>query len=877
MERRNFILQTWWVAAFLVSMAAGGNALKKALFPSQDQEHQPHNEQEELQQAVDSISSKAEKLWLSTKEIAQMVLDAGMTGLFFWNVIPSFIAGDTQWAIWTTKRAIPGYIAWSLWLWKKESIIWWINHETWEHEHGYLDEIKSAREWVAMMCLIVNLVEFVNINFDAMLETYINQIPTNKTAEEIAWLQPEAQLEYKISSLNSKIQYLAVFMQLFGPLTALGQSTILKSTIKNLVSKVQDMSIEYWSVSEWDSQKLMAQYEWKLMTLFNANQWTAGNLWPVVFALSKGPEHVANLWLWMLRVLPTKLVGMQNELNIVYNNIRKNAWFQEKSLKELVVEDGKEFPNTITNTFWQVFWSTWIFRNITHNTDISLTNNEVVGKRALWSQLQHLEKNKDTLDQYISKVWESIWITKKKWIIDGPTPFQSTPWELTFSYPELAYILTWVRDKNETGSSIHKQILVLINDNQGWFLRLTHALAHDENYKILYKFLKHTIQEADYTSFKMDKMNDSDHSFYAQQIIDQYYLNSNKITLTNEGWNEMIFDYIHLFDDEWWIMWSPKYLTKTLFDAFTMCQRIQSINSNVYTWLIEKIKVSLSRSWIDTRKKQILDVVNSEKYSSNQFIKFITEEIFTSETDNTESQQPSDSVQQTQSLWSKVNDNTVFSKAKKVDTRYQWVRNNAIHFLEHNLGKNSWEIVTMVGVIQAPYIYPVVESLSKLILQLSKITPGSAIEEIIKFVGYATSVTADNYVAEIVMYNLCKKLLPSVTDEQFMIDFAPIPAISGGMAFTWNPAHAIVSSYKKLYGAANDYTTDLFDEQSAEKSKETIAMTTVAEWLFDSVTLSQAIKDPVSMWGLSSAAANIMRPQVFSRRKLFRTLTAKSH
>lgn len=122
-----------------------------------------------------------------------------------------------------------------------------------------------------------------------------------------------------------------------------------------------------------------------------------------------------------------------------------------------------------------------------------------------------------------------------------------------------------------------------------------------------------------------------------------------------------------------------------------------------------------------------------------------------------------------------------------------WGFEKLIHFAEHNLWKNSFEIFQMIFLIQTPYVLAVRDTIARIIKKLPSTTPASVKEYFIWLWTYVISMFADNYVWLVVWVELAWELL--WMDSLTAIEKFSKYAIYGwSKVVTWNSPNALFDS-----------------------------------------------------------------------------------
>jgi hypothetical protein len=145
----------------------------------------------------------------------------------------------------------------------------------------------------------------------------------------------------------------------------------------------------------------------------------------------------------------------------------------------------------------------------------------------------------------------------------------------------------------------------------------------------------------------------------------------------------------------------------------------------------------------------------------------------------------------------------------KFEDGFEWFK----HAAEQYLGKNSWEVIQMVLLLQSPFVLAVRRSAQRAISSISKSSSPFITESLICSVTYALSMFADNYIGLLVWVDLFRDLL--------WLD--PVDAIrkvwkfsvyGGSQVVSGNAPNPLLSLWEKWYA--------IYDTLSAEEREQIV-------------------------------------------------------
>ena len=621
---------------------------------------------------------------------------------------------------------------------------------------------------------------------------------------------------------------------------------MIKNEIKSIALSVKNLFQSIWFL-EVDSLQFAQQMEAKLTSFYFNRFAYYSDIWPDMASFQKwGIDGLFALIEWMIPIVLPNIVALTTEVNAILDNV----YFHTGVKKRETVLSLESIEKNIA-TIW------WLIKSCVFSSKLNISTNQAfLNNFVLPQEMQKLNpmieftntytainKNINTIKNTFGRLprmqWQTITVD-----IDGH--------EL-WIYGILYYLYRVTSSED------------FVNNNSGTFT----VPQKDKIIRDITMFLNDSSFDFSrvYNAFMLNKKQ-----YRAAENICQFMDQYIERSMLDVQWaDEKRFDNISMTIDT---------------DDFYLCIKedwmIPVGSSSAIVWLLKKNIAYLSylknnkREGYGNMKSIFFDNVSKSLSSTTSYNKLMKHMIhwFTQQEIsvwNDIFQETLYHINSTRSVWEQAwsfvkkayeSPLLINDLLKKIPWCTDEVIHNFFHKWEKWLGVNSWEVILMVFLIQAPYVHAVVQTISELLSKMPHNTPDSVKKYLIGFATYALSMFADNYVGEVVWISLIKKSFPHMTDVDAIKIVGPLAVVWWSMVITGNSPNAIIGTINKFYGTVFNKTwvEGDFTEDAVVKT----FTKAILEVIFEVVTIQKVNSDAWSIDSIAGIVAQVTRTQILS-------------
>jgi len=653
-------------------------------------------------------------------------------------------------------------------------------------------------------------------------------------------------VSYEVEAIKSKIAFLTQFAFMTQLMTWVGQAAMIKREIKSIWMSVRSLFESLW-FTQFDAKDYAAQIESKMTSSFFNKFSIISDVWPFMASLQLWwLEWVKRLAMWMLPVALSNIKWFSDEINEIFDEIPKRTW-QKYDTSSTIVSMLEQNWSSVVSMVVEYF-NVW-FNDKTNQARLNWAMPSEIEKIDFSQEYDYkftsVEKNINEIKKTVkwrnysvkwlssrAKRWFSnlMWrmssfikldiFTKYEFDIDGK---QRWLFEMLFYLNKVVSskeFINWENWFDEVRKSrVFQEISDILNNPSFNFprvLQALHFIKHDKWYseiKNIIEFMNEYIDTTEYHEIN----NKADY-----ENITKSYIENGNDTKDNNMLDMCVKEEIDTESIVWSLAWFVDGIRKNVWYLMYLEKEnpelCHKFTPNFKRNFVAKFWVSAMRI-----KKELSKKMNEWE------LKFWNENIFgvidEGNVDYSMYKIKIDSEEdKKKTVYEKLKwyPSEVLQIVEEFFEKTPWNKENIhhlIHKLEWVMWQNSFEVLFMVLMVQAPYIVPMVNLFSAFFDTLPKNTPIEVKKQIIWMITYLLSMFADNYVWEIVWHQLIRKNIPEMDLHDAIQFISPIAVVWWSQIITWNSPNAVIWTFKKFYWTAfNKPWIDLWFEKNKELS-----------------------------------------------------------
>lgn len=603
----------------------------------------------------------------------------------------------------------------------------------------------------------------------------------------------------------------------------LWQTTLIKDKITELWLRLELLALNSWL--PWDEARNLSKKFVNLSISYLPNRmaWTS-DLWPFMAALSKW------WWMWIAKMIdwvaPVVMANISPYLNWVDEILCSSLWTDSNIWNWFL---KTFFSNLIPNLHlhWKLVlhaWKTvldtaWLVWEKFSWKDFSFTSEELWVRKRNFPFVINSKKLEKVLDYPVEVVNldddEMVKALEEcDYFLSQDTDISADYRNSKFWIKNISYLLfvleqvynRWTEEHKDKVNAIFRKHISKIRNLAEWISWLS---SHSRKWLLLAT----SSRILSFVSIFVDFKNEAHESWEPKNIFFEEVYSYISDSWNGLSWLDFSGSWLYVedlelcFKESTYKYWNLKSISKIIWNNLDFLMFVKWKDETLYkklrnifiTNILNIEDWSKKTWWLSIYSSMISwSLVYLSSNASLDTIKFFEDEVLSDERTASIKESYKKILLAREQYWAS-NDNwdtenesldwkeNIFWKVFNSFSGALW---KWIHWAEHTLWKNSFEVMQMIFMIQTPYVLAVKDTIARVIKQLPSNTPDSVKEFFIGLWTYVISMFADNYVWLVVWIELAKDLLWMDSDTAIE-KFSKHAIYWWSKVVTWNSPNAL--------------------------------------------------------------------------------------